>query len=146
MEYATPFTLHSAEAVPVTVPGAAGTDFKASVLAVLEPEAFTAFTNWETSTGLDHSQWMCGETMEAGIRETIQEEFTIYPNPSNGEFSFQFSDNNDHSIEIRDISGKLILQQTILSKQSIELVNNPKGMYFVTIDNRKIEKNHAKEG
>ena len=99
-------------------------------------ESFTAFEAWQTLSGLDYSQWACGETI-AGIGETeIEGDFTIYPNPSLGVFSFQFSDNQNHSIVISDVSGKIILEKEDSSNQSITLENSTKGMYFVNVDNQ----------
>lgn len=96
-------------------------------------EVFDAFTTWETNTGSDHSQWLCGETM-VGIEESLKDELTIYPNPSDGLFNFQFSDKEEHSIQIYNIAGKMVLNQTITSDQIINMENNSNGLYFVNLD------------
>lgn len=105
-------------------------------------EVYEAFTIWETNTGSDHSQWLCGETI-AGIEEPIKEGLTIYPNPSDGLFNFRFNDNEEHVIRIYDTTGKMIVEQTGSSNQTINIENSPKGIYFVNLDggfNSKIVK------
>ena len=61
----------------------------------------------------------------------IAEESTvasIYPNPSNG--LFNISDSNIESIEVYDITGKLVMQQNInASNATIDLTNKAKGVY-----------------
>ncbi len=96
-------------------------------------ESFAAFQAWQT-TSSDFSQWGCGETMTGIIEPEKEEDFTIYPNPSSGVYSFKFADNESHSIVIADISGKIVLEQDINSNQSISIENNQKGMYFVNVD------------
>ena len=104
-------------------------------------ESFGAFQDWQIASSLDYSQWMCGETIEAGLKDReIIEHYSIFPNPSKGIFTFTFSDDESHSIVIQDLSGKVILDQIISTNQTINLENNSKGMYFVSIDNQKINK------
>lgn len=53
---------------------------------------------------------------------------SIYPNPSNGMFSI--SGENIESIEVYDITGKLVMQQNInASNATIDLTNKAKGIY-----------------
>lgn len=53
---------------------------------------------------------------------------SIYPNPSNGMFSI--SGENIESIEVYDITGKLVMQQNInASNATIDLTNKAKGVY-----------------
>ena len=48
----------------------------------------------------------------------IIEDYYIFPNPSNGIFTFTFSDDESHSIVIQDVSGKVILDQIISTNQT----------------------------
>lgn len=59
---------------------------------------------------------------------------SVYPNPSNGTFSAEFSAKEDGVLTVTDVSGKLISTQTILAGKSQQLlkVEEP-GCYFVTL-------------
>ncbi len=62
--------------------------------------------------------------------------FNIYPNPSNGQFSIEGEDIKN--IEIVDITGKTVKQFTMDNEQlTINLSNNPKGIYFAKITTSK---------
>ena len=53
---------------------------------------------------------------------------TIYPNPSDG--IFNISDSNIESIEVYDITGKLVMQQQVnANNTTIDLTNKAKGVY-----------------
>jgi hypothetical protein len=65
---------------------------------------------------------------------------SIYPNPTSGEFIIRTSGlNNDNAlITVRDISGKVILRENIIDSnnaftKSFNLVDQAKGLYFITI-------------
>jgi uncharacterized repeat protein (TIGR03803 family) len=60
---------------------------------------------------------------------------TIYPNPNNGIFNISISTPiKNASIEVYSSLGALVHKQKILNQESmIELVNQPKGLYFVKI-------------
>lgn len=55
--------------------------------------------------------------------------YSIYPNPTKDAF-FISNLNNDEKIQVSDIKGKLLLNQT---KNSIDLSSFPNGMYFIQI-------------
>jgi hypothetical protein len=66
-------------------------------------------------------------------------DFSLYPNPNNGNFNIKFNSDssNDINIAVHDIQGRLILEKkfnnTGLFSQSIELNNTQAGIYLVTI-------------
>ena len=65
--------------------------------------------------------------------------FTLYPNPNKGNFTIQFnsSSNNDISISVHDMRGRLILNNTYnntgLISQNVQLDNIQAGVYLVTV-------------
>ncbi len=65
----------------------------------------------------------------------INNQFTIYPNPSNGIFTIDLhSSAGQCSVLITNITGKTIYNSIINSKSSIvNLKNQPKGVYFINI-------------
>ncbi len=67
----------------------------------------------------------------ASINE-LNNNFEIYPNPSTGIYSLEFSEElKDAEIQITDISGKTIYQNTISS--TIDISENASGIYFIAI-------------
>ncbi|MBO4874915.1 MAG: T9SS type A sorting domain-containing protein [Bacteroidales bacterium] len=74
----------------------------------------------------------------------IAEESTvasIYPNPSNG--LFNISDSNIESIEVYDITGKLVMQQQVnADNATIDLTNYAKGIYTLKTYTNSIVKSN----
>ena len=61
----------------------------------------------------------------------------IYPNPTKGEFTVTFNNkvNNNTTITVYSIDGKVVLNQAITnSKTSVNLTAYEKGIYFVKIN------------
>ena len=66
--------------------------------------------------------------------------FSIYPNPSNGQFTINYRGNNvSSSIEVRDVRGKLVYENQLSSNANeslnIDLSNQSKGLYFIKFYN-----------
>lgn len=62
----------------------------------------------------------------------------IYPNPNNGEFSIELT--NESLVQVYDIVGKLVLSQKMKKGTSaIKLLENAKGVYFVKISSEGSE-------
>ncbi|MES2412033.1 MAG: zinc-dependent metalloprotease [Bacteroidota bacterium] len=73
-----------------------------------------------------------------GNEAFLQNDFSIYPNPSNGTFTIQFKDMmNSYSVEVFDVMGKTIYEnsydQSANLTQVINLDNATSGVYFVNI-------------
>jgi len=82
-----------------------------------------------------------------GIEETLTKnnDFTIYPNPSNGIVNLKFNNSEIQEVEviIHDIIGQLVYQEKIgrmdvLSEKQIDLQQLPKGTYIVNIYNGSV--------
>lgn len=83
------------------------------------------------------------EIISTGIGQYINNDisFNIYPNPNNGQFTIEINSSEKASdILIRDITGKTIYQKLNLAhgkqfSENINLSNQAKGIYFITIRN-----------
>ncbi len=75
-----------------------------------------------------------------GINE-LDDKFLIYPNPNSGEFIIENIEEESYDMEIFDIIGKLIYNETKIRKKvkKINLLNEKPGIYFM-----KILKNNKK--
>lgn len=68
-------------------------------------------------------------------------DFAIYPNPSNGNFNIQFTNNNNEEINITifDIRGRKVFENSYANQtffnENIQLNNVEKGIYLVTVTN-----------
>lgn len=66
-----------------------------------------------------------------GIDNMSRLEFSVYPNPTNGEFTFDVD--GQYNVTITNSLGKCIYNQTINRATTIDLSDQPKGVYFVHI-------------
>lgn len=74
---------------------------------------------------------------ETGTTQEIEQYFEILPNPSSGIFSLEISEDfalRNAEIEIRDVSGKLILEENLISINQ-EFSIREKGLFFVSVVN-----------
>jgi hypothetical protein len=89
------------------------------------------------------AKWAGGDTiLESGNTTSIskpeKKNFSIYPNPTNNIFNIQFNEIFSGSIEITDISGRLIKSETLKDKTQLTLSLEPhsNGIYFVSVINQ----------
>jgi hypothetical protein len=66
---------------------------------------------------------------EAGKKEQI----LIYPNPGNGVFYVVSGAQFLLDLQVTDVIGRVVLQQTISNGSKIDISNNPNGIYFLRI-------------
>ncbi len=111
--------------------------------ATINPEGGTQqnFTNpveyTVTAENSDAQIWTITVDIVSGIN-SIESQFSIYPNPSNGIFTLENGNLVVRSIEIADITGKTIENHIINSQSSIiNLENHAKGVYFLRINTEK---------
>lgn len=98
-------------------------------------ETFSAFEQWQKDSGLDHSQWLCGQTV-SDVQNTGKELlYKVYPNPCEGQFTIQLSDDAIHKIQLCDLLGRQILTQEIQRTATIPLSGQPAGVYIILADN-----------
>ncbi|MEI6312779.1 MAG: T9SS type A sorting domain-containing protein [Bacteroidota bacterium] len=102
-------------------------------------ETFTAFQDWQTTSGLEYSHWLCGETV-SGIEEASNDfTFNYYPNPFTNTIAIEFNDHEIHPIEVIDYMGHKIYENTIQYQSTIDLTNYPKGMYILKTGNQNFK-------
>lgn len=70
-----------------------------------------------------------------GIDENNLEGVSVYPNPSEGIINVTNTNNNENTIVVLDITGKVIYQGSVNSATSIDLSSNGSGVYFVEVSN-----------
>ena len=80
----------------------------------------------------------------AGIDDTeFSDKISIYPNPSDGEFSVSFTGNGSAEITISDMAGRIIYEDRFESAagmvKSINIKNESTGIYLVMIKSGSTE-------
>ena len=59
---------------------------------------------------------------------------SVYPNPNNGAFTVEVVKGSLHSVELTDVTGRLILaKNSVDSKVSFDLSNYSNGIYYVKV-------------
>ena len=79
-----------------------------------------------------------GIRLKAGtldIDENTLEGVSVYPNPSEGIINVTNTNNNDNTIVVLDVTGKVVYQGSVNSTTSIDLSSNGSGIYFVEVSN-----------
>ncbi|MBK8698569.1 MAG: T9SS type A sorting domain-containing protein [Saprospiraceae bacterium] len=99
-------------------------------------ETFTAFQEWQAATGLDHSQWGCGQQVTQIGRDASEEGIKIYPNPVPDQITVDISDQLTHEVEIFDHLGRLVTRTQGRSSLSLDLSALKSGMYLLRVEDR----------
>ncbi|MFN5214521.1 MAG: T9SS type A sorting domain-containing protein [Bacteroidota bacterium] len=99
-------------------------------------ETFTAFQNWQISSGKDHSQWLCGETISSSSYPEIIPA-TSYPNPVLQTCTIQFNDQQKHNLNLYTICGRLLYQEVFTGDITLDMRGYMPGVYLCNIDQNK---------
>lgn len=97
------------------------------------------FYNGDTGTLNSWSVVVCTESVTLASESFGLDNFTLYPNPNNGNFNIQFNSNsgNEISIEVHDMRGRSIYNKSYtnngLFNESLQLNNAQAGVYLVTV-------------
>ncbi len=111
---------------------------------VRKANIFVGTTNWVTGAtqwdvyGQNDFSHYGSHTMNAcsgaGINDEPSFEVTLYPNPTTGPLTFT-TDNIDYSLQIFDLTGKVVMSKTHLSKNTqIDMSGLSNGIYMVKLN------------
>lgn len=88
--------------------------------------------------GINYDSTLCTSANLLKVGENnLESIFSIYPNPSNGNFTIETENNLNSSIEILDLNGKIIFTTTISSNQQEIELNVENGIYIFVLQNSK---------
>lgn len=108
------------------------------------PQGIWTFRAYDQFTGDDGAlnSWsieICTQTITLSSDSFGLENFSLYPNPNNGNFTIQFTSNsgNEIKVNVHDVRGIQIFAQSYnnngLFNESLQLSNVQSGVYLVTI-------------
>jgi len=93
-------------------------------------------------------EYIEGRSYEAMNEEKTAMEITVYPNPANDlvNITYSLNENQVGKIQIYDIAGALVLEQSLNSKNNLSILNTSKlnsgiYLYHIFVDNEKIMSN-----
>lgn len=115
--------------------------------------SFVTIPNMSNVTNLktiDPNNWIINNTgsiirdlsMTAGINElnNNQSIFNVFPNPSNGKFTIESSENGNQHAVLLDTRGRIISELDFQNEGSFDVSNEKSGNYLIQITNEKGEK------
>jgi len=91
------------------------------------------------------SEWVVITDIETGINETSADQISIYPNPSEGQFTIGcFGCLKSVQVSITDITGRLIVHDILsgINKTGFDLTRQPKGIYFLHLTSEEKSKSY----
>jgi hypothetical protein len=105
--------------------------------------------NWATSNWSNNvdSQSDFSTNCSLGINETLNDNITIYPNPTSNQITVDLpEDLINQMYSISDFSGRIIKQERIQkSTEQIDLSELSTGVYYFKIENKNIQKMLVKQ-
>lgn len=88
------------------------------------------YTNWSFAPTV-----RANFNQELALEEEATSEISIFPNPSTGSVNIVFEGANEKTVEVLDLSGKVLFTGKMTSKLSIDLSAYDSGIYFISISN-----------
>ena len=79
---------------------------------------------------------------ESSLEDDKNIEFSVYPNPSNGEININSLNNDNYNIMITNYLGDIILSKSLTGNFSFDLSNYSKGIYMIEVSNDNISETH----
>ena len=80
---------------------------------------------------------------ESSLEDDKNIEFSVYPNPSNGEININSLNNDNYNIMITNYLGDIILSKSLTYINfSFDLSNYSKGIYMIEVSNDNISETH----
>lgn len=85
-----------------------------------------------------HDSLGCYQDNHVGIPDVENIKFTLYPNPSDGFIHLDLEENcTDYYVEVFNLLGVSVYSTTISESMTIDLSNNPAGIYFLSLRNKE---------
>lgn len=103
-------------------------------------ETFEAFQAWQEQTNLDHSMWRCGQFNTTHTTEPSSTTWTFWPNPAVGELHIQLADAETHQVQILNLLGQCVLDQSYQSGCTLDVSRYPVGVYLLVLDQIQVRK------
>ncbi len=117
-----------------TIYGDANNDFLAEVVSISNDGNTIAVDSRNNINPSAGEQVKIYSTTVSVQEFEINKNISIYPNPTSGILTIDFDENDQYSIEITDLTGKLINTYNSNTQQkSIDLSNYKKGVYIISI-------------
>lgn len=91
-------------------------------------------TSWESDLAIDD----ISVSGTVDVNEiALENEFSVYPNPSNGIFNFSYNGGESLSVKVVDVNGKTIYSNMLNNNSNgvIDLNSYSKGMYLIVLNN-----------
>ncbi|MDF1673700.1 MAG: S8 family serine peptidase, partial [Vicingaceae bacterium] len=91
-------------------------------------------TSWESDLAIDDIS--VSGTVDVNEID-LNNEFSVYPNPSNGIFNFSYNGDETLNVKVVDVNGKTIYSNLLNNSGNgvIDLNNFSKGMYLIVLNN-----------
>ncbi|WP_333807464.1 zinc-dependent metalloprotease [Flavobacterium sp.] len=93
----------------------------------------------DTGNVVSYTLTVCSEQVTLSTEDVGLDNFTLYPNPNNGNFNIQFTSNsgNEIKVNVHDVRGREIFAKSYnnngLFNESLQLNNIQSGVYLVTV-------------
>ena len=99
----------------------------------------------DTGNVVSYTLTVCSQTATLSSESFGLENFTLYPNPNNGNFNIQFTSTsgNEIKVNVHDIRGREIYSKSYtnngLFNENLQLNNVQSGVYLVTVEDGSIK-------
>ena len=92
----------------------------------------TTGSSWQSDLAIDDFSI---RDLSTGLNDEKMNAFGLYPNPNDGQFTIQFGDQRERTLQVFDIRGQLV-ENVIISAQrtDLDLSHLDKGLYIISID------------
>lgn len=125
--------------------GMSDTTVRVAITSNTEIVIIPGISNATSLTQIDPNNWIINNNGSifldpslgsAGVSElSSNNEYTIAPNPSDGNFSITSSNNMSNRVEVRDLKGRLIDSSDFNNKATINISKEESGYYILHITN-----------
>ena len=128
--------------------GTTDTIVRVNISANYNSFVISGISNVANLTHIDRDNWIINQTgtitndptLTVTIPSIEANYFSVYPNPSNGEFNISVVNNDDHELVVLDTKGRIVHEATITSTYAMDLSGLDAGYYIVYLSSENGEK------